>query len=128
MADETTETTTHSEPGEAWKPWLDRLAASRQRRDDRIGEWQENIERGTPGIVLSGIVKDCQQVGERYEVRVELPSRDKRELLLITATSCQAGQKLFVAGRFVMSARDMVSGYTGDATMAIDARVVKVAE
>jgi hypothetical protein len=90
--------------------------------------WQENIERATPGIVLSGTVKDCQQVGERYEVRVELPARDKRELLLITATACQTGQKLFAAGRFVMSARDMVSGYTGDATMAIDARVVKVVE
>ena len=90
--------------------------------------WQENGERATPGIVLSGTVKECQAVGERFEVRVELPSRDKRELLLITAAQCQPGQKLFVAGRFVMNARDMISGYSGEATMAIDARVLKVVE
>lgn len=90
--------------------------------------WQENIERATPGIVLSGTVKECRQVGERYEARVELPSRQKRELLVITADQCQPGQKLFVAGRFVMNARDMISGYSGDATMAIDARVLKVVE
>lgn len=90
--------------------------------------WQENIERATPGIVLSGTVKECRQVGERYEARVELPSREKRELLVITADQCQPGQKLFVAGRFVMNARDMISGYSGDATMAIDARVLKVVE
>jgi hypothetical protein len=90
--------------------------------------WQENGERATPGIVLSGTVKHCQRAGERFEVRIELPSRDKRELLLITADECQAGQKLFVAGRFVMNARDMISGYSGYATMAIDARVLKVVE
>jgi hypothetical protein len=90
--------------------------------------WQENGERATPGIVLSGVVKECKPAGERFETRVELPSRDKRELLVITAAECQAGQKLFVAGRFVMNARDMISGYDGDATMAIDARVLKVVE
>jgi hypothetical protein len=90
--------------------------------------WQENGERATPGIVLSGVVKSSQKAGERFETRVELPSRDKRELLVITAAECQAGQKLFVAGRFVMNARDMISGYDGDATMAIDARVLKVLE
>lgn len=90
--------------------------------------WQENSERATPGIVLSGIVKECKQAGARYEVRIELPSRDKRELLVITAAECQPGQRLFVAGRFVMNARDMISGYHGDTTMAIDARVLKLAE
>lgn len=90
--------------------------------------WQENSERATPGIVLFGTVKQCQKAGDRFEIRVELPSRDKRELLIITAAECQVGQKLFVAGRFVMNARDMISGYHGDATMAIDARVLKVVE
>jgi hypothetical protein len=90
--------------------------------------WQENSERATPGIVLSGAVKGCQKAGERFETRVELPSRDKRELLVITAAECPVGQKLFIAGRFVMSARDMINGYNGDATMAIDARVLKVVE
>jgi hypothetical protein len=90
--------------------------------------WQENGERATPGIVLSGTVKGCQKTGERFETRIELPSRDKRELLVITAAECPVGQKLFIAGRFVMSARDMINGYNGDATMAIDARVLKVVE
>lgn len=90
--------------------------------------WQGNQERATPGIVLSGTVKECRPAGERFEVTVELPSRDKPELMIITAKECQAGQQVFAAGRFVMNAKDMVSGYEGNATMAIDARVLKVLE
>ena len=29
---------------EAWKPWLSRIAASRKRREDRVAEWQENVD------------------------------------------------------------------------------------
>jgi len=34
-----------ADPAEAWKPWQSRIAASRKRRDERIGEWQENVDR-----------------------------------------------------------------------------------
>lgn len=36
---------TETDPAETWQPWLNRLAASRRRRDDRIGEWQDNVDR-----------------------------------------------------------------------------------
>lgn len=88
--------------------------------------WQQNEDRATPGIVLSGVVKGCRSAGERYEVLVELPSRDKRELLVISPAECQPGDRLFVAGRFVANAKDLIKGYTGDAVMAIDARVLQV--
>lgn len=29
---------------EAWQPWLNRISASRSRRDDRIADWQENVD------------------------------------------------------------------------------------
>lgn len=88
--------------------------------------WQQNEDRATPGIVLSGLVKGCKLAGERFEVRVELPSRDKREVLVISPVECQPDDRLFVAGRFVANAKDLIKGYKGDAVMAIDARVLQV--
>ena len=29
---------------ETWAPWLARIAASRKRRDDRVSEWQQNVD------------------------------------------------------------------------------------
>jgi hypothetical protein len=29
----------------AWEPWLNRIAAARKRRDDLVGDWQENVDR-----------------------------------------------------------------------------------
>ncbi len=36
------------DPAEMWTPWATRIAASRKRREERIGEWQANVERRAP--------------------------------------------------------------------------------
>jgi len=90
--------------------------------------WLDNEERGTNGVVLSGSVKSCQAAGERFELHVELPSRDKREVIVITTVECEAGDRVFVAGRIVDNAKGMIEGYEGEAAKAIDARVVQKVE
>ena len=49
MADDTTAQTGSDE---AWAPWRTRIAAARKRREDLIGEWQENVDarRGGRGV------------------------------------------------------------------------------
>ncbi len=90
--------------------------------------WIEAEQRGTRGVVLTGVVKRCQKAGERFEVVVELPSKDKSEILLISPQEFQAGDNIFAAGKIVESAKDVVSGYEGEATKAIDLRVVQTVE
>jgi hypothetical protein len=41
MADTTAATATET----PWAPWLARITAARKRRDDRVAEWQRNVER-----------------------------------------------------------------------------------
>jgi outer membrane biosynthesis protein TonB len=88
--------------------------------------WPEHQDRATPGVVLSGMVKSCKAAGERFEVVVELPSKDKRTMLLVSTAECAEGEKIFAAGRFVANAKNMIQGYHGDADMAVDARVLQV--
>ena len=44
MADPTTDTTPITAT-ETWKPWLARITAARRLRDDRVSQWQENVDR-----------------------------------------------------------------------------------
>jgi hypothetical protein len=87
--------------------------------------WIDNANRGSDGVVLSGTVKSSTAAGEKFEIRVTLPSRDNRELVVIAPAAATEGSRVFVAGRIVQNAQDMIGGYVGEAKQAVDARVVQ---
>lgn len=88
--------------------------------------WLDDKERTSTGVVLWGNVKSCQAAGDKFECIVELHSKDKRELVVVTKTERMAGEQVFVGGRIVENAKEAIAGYEGEATNAIDARVVHV--
>jgi hypothetical protein len=90
--------------------------------------WLDNAERASDGVVLSGTVKGSKPAGEKFEVTVELPTRDKREVVVISPVEVKEGSRVFAAGRVVENAKDMIGGYEGEATKAVDARIVKPVE
>jgi hypothetical protein len=92
------------------------------------GTWLGNGSRGTSGIVLSGTVKECRQAGERYEITLVLPSREKHEVVVLAPAELAAGTRVFIAGKVVDNAKELVAGYQGEAVQAIDARLVKRVE
>lgn len=61
--------------------------------------WLDNKERESSGIVLSGTVLSCQAADDRFEMRVELPSRDKRQVDVLSPHECKEGDKVLVAGK-----------------------------
>jgi hypothetical protein len=44
---------------------------------------------------------------------------------VIAPAAATEGSRVFVAGRIVQNAQDMIGGYVGEAKQAVDARVVQ---
>jgi hypothetical protein len=92
----------------------------------RLAAGRFDVEDPSGGIVLAGTVVDSKQAGERHELTIELPTRDKRQVTVVSPLEVKAGITAFIAGRLTSNAKDMIGGYEGDATKAVDARVIHI--
>jgi hypothetical protein len=84
--------------------------------------WMDNL-RPNDGVILFGVVQAVSQEGPYYETRLQLASRDQREVPIVGLEDprehYQQGDRVLVLGTLVEDPAAKLGAYTGDADMVV---------
>jgi hypothetical protein len=84
--------------------------------------WMDN-SRPNDGVILFGVVQSISQTGLYYQTRLQLASRDQREVAVVGLQDprehFKQGDKIVVLGTLVEEPSANLAAYTGDADLVV---------